>query len=154
MDYNMKPRPWWWLPNSNWWSTWRWPWESRVTIYHPRGFRGTYSPVLPHELYHAREQWSKWWGPWLLPLLYSLLPLPILVSGRWWIERGAYLLDIQAGRLTIDQAVDTLWHDYLWPMPRFLMRGWFWTHCIVHITATDTAEFKDFGKIVWRRDNG
>src|SRR5690606_9052076 len=82
------------------------------------------SPTLPHELVHAR-QFATWWGPWLLPLLAALLPLPTLLSGRWFIERHAYLQDIRAGRRTVEAAVQTLWRDYGWCWPRSLMRRWF-----------------------------
>lgn len=80
--------------------------------------------IIAHELHHVK-QFSTWWGPWLIPLAAVLFPLPILFSGRWWIERQAYLADIKAGRDTAEGAVTTLWRFYGWPYPKCLMRRWF-----------------------------
>lgn len=108
------------------WMTYRLPFQKRARITHP-GYNtdeAWQSPVLEHERIHA-EQFGHWWGPWLIPLLAVLLPLPILFSGRWLIERPAYLADIKANRCTVDEAVQTLWQSYGFCWPRPLMRAWF-----------------------------
>lgn len=79
--------------------------------------------LLSHELVHAR-QFRSWWAPWVLPLLATILPLPIIFSGRWFIEREAYLDDLSRGT-AIEAAVNKLWREYAWPWPRSLMRSWF-----------------------------
>lgn len=91
-------------------------------------------PVLQHELHHV-EQFSKWWAPFVLPLLATCLPSPVFFSGRWYVERWAYLADIRAGRLTIDGAVQALWSGYGWCWPKPLMRKWFKSKLPEHISA-------------------
>lgn len=83
-----------------------------------------YGIVIRHELVHV-DQLTPWWGPLWALLLYVLLPLPVLLSGRWFFERHAYLVQLRAGVYTIDLAVETLWKSYLWPWPRSWMRRWF-----------------------------
>ena len=108
------------------WTTYRWPFQRQVRIAHPAGIvdPDTYDAILEHELLHA-ETFRKWWGPWALIPLAVLLPLPIFLSGRWFIERHAYLLDIRRGRRSVDQAVSVLWHGYGMPWPRKWMHAWF-----------------------------
>jgi len=61
-----------------------------------------------------------------LGALNFLVPLPVLLSGRWYVEREAYLDEIRRGRKTIDRAVEQLWgFGYLYPWLPFLMRRWF-----------------------------
>lgn len=109
------------------WTTWRLPFQRAVRIGYPAGMTrsdAAASTVVAHEMHHARQVWP-WYGPlWVLPCA-ALLPLPVLFSGRWWIERGAYLDDIRDGRITTEQAVDVLWRAYGWCWPRPLMRRWF-----------------------------
>jgi hypothetical protein len=81
-------------------------------------------PQVPHELIHATTL-EQWWGPFLIPLFAILLPLPIVFSGRWFIERRAYLEDIKSGVETVDSAVYNLWNYYLMCWPTSLMRKWF-----------------------------
>lgn len=84
----------------------------------------TYAQVRTHELFHVDQQK----GPWGLIksyVLYLIFPLPALLSGRWWLERYAYLSDIKAGKLTVDQAVDALWWGYFFCWPRSWMKDWF-----------------------------
>jgi hypothetical protein len=123
-----RARPWWWFPRSSWWSTIRFPLQRATRIYHPRGIDPhdpRHAGTLVHEMVHVERQWSRWWGPWIVPILYLLLPLPVLMSGRWWIERPAYLADIRAGRMTIDRAIEVLQTQYWRPWPRAWMRRWF-----------------------------
>jgi hypothetical protein len=108
------------------WTTYRLPFQRCVRITYPEG---TTSPnmrtdILNHELVHV-EQFRTWWGPWLIPLAVTVFPLPLWFSGRWWVERYAYLEDIRANRCTVDRAVFLLWAYYLCPWPRTLMRAWF-----------------------------
>lgn len=98
----------------------------RPVIGYPVGI----DPMLPqwaqiraHELVHARQQ--RGFGLLGCFLLYFFLPLPVFFSGRWFIEREAYLVDLRAGTRTIDQVVDTLWSQYFFPWPRSWMRDWF-----------------------------
>lgn len=80
--------------------------------------------VLQHELVHARAI-RPWYGPALFALLATVLPLPTLFSGRWFIERHAYLADIKARRCTVDEAVTVLWDNYGMAWPKPMMRRWF-----------------------------
>lgn len=98
------------------------------TVYWPRSCGDPrdkrWRTVWAHERVHVVQQA----GPWGLlssALLYVLLPLSVYLSGRWFLEREAYLLDIRAGRLTVDQAVELLWSSYVRPWPRAWMRAWF-----------------------------
>lgn len=100
-----------------WWTT------LGTTIYYPVDVEHPHDhPMVEHEAVHALQ--FQRWGWLALGLLY-VLPLPVLLSGRWWIERPAYLVDILAGRRTPEQAADILWGSYLWPWPRPWMLRWF-----------------------------
>ncbi len=107
------------------WTTYRLPF-GRPTITYPPKIRNPriWEKLLRHELVHV-EQFRPWWGPFLVALLVSVFPLPFLFSGRWLVERPAYLLDIKSGRMGVDEAVETLWNGYGWPWPRSWMRRWF-----------------------------
>jgi hypothetical protein len=105
--------------------TYRLPFQSYVRVTHPDLIAPMSRPdIVEHEMYHV-TQFESWWGPWLIPLAASLFPLPVLLSGRWFIERWAYLGDIKAGRLTVEAAAETLWGLYGWCWPKPLMRRWF-----------------------------
>ena len=105
---------------THWWTT------IGTTIYYPTSVADPDADSLAgmraHEMIHV-EQWRD--HPVCMVLLYLLFPLPVLFSGRWFIERSAYLLDILAGRYSVDRAVEDIWSSYLWPWPRLLMRRWF-----------------------------
>lgn len=99
------------------------------TIYAPVGTRLTAGElqrqrvIIEHELVHIGQ--ARRWPGWF-QLSYLLLPLPFgLAYFRWVWERRAYLVDIRAGRLSIEEVVDTLWASYGWCWPRPLMRRWF-----------------------------
>lgn len=79
--------------------------------------------VMKHETVHYWQQ--KKYG--LLPFIawYAVLPFPVFLSGRYFIERSAYLVDIRAGLRTVDDVVDLLWEKYAMPWPKPLMRRWF-----------------------------
>ena len=83
-----------------------------------------YEEILKHELVHCKQQ-STWGGLLWTLVCVSVFPLPVFYSGRWFVERPAYLRDIKAGVLTVDQAVDILWDLYGMPWPREKMRRWF-----------------------------
>ena len=110
------------------WMTYRLPFQRYVRITYPIFIADPETSLtLQHELCHV-PIFSTWWGPWVVPLLVSLIPLPVLFSGRWFVERWAYLADIKAGRITIDQAVDNLWNLYAYAWPKSLMYRWFNRH--------------------------
>lgn len=111
-----------------WWTTFRLPFAKHVCVYHPPDADPVgHWRIVDHELVHAADL-RHWYGPWLFMLGAALLPLPVLFSGRWFIERHAYLRDIQQGRCSIEQAVDVLWWRYGFCWPRPLMRRWFVRH--------------------------
>lgn len=80
--------------------------------------------MLEHELIHVEDMRSTW-GLIKTAALYFAVPLPILFSGRWFVERKAYLHDIKAGHDSVDSAIESLWRGYIYPWPRRLMRKWF-----------------------------
>ncbi len=108
------------------WTTLRLPFQRRCRIYYPEGVTipRWHWQVIDHELVHV-EQFKPWWGPWAMILGAVLLPLPVLFSGRWFIERRAYLRDIKDGRRTVNGVVELLWSGYGWAWPKPLMRRWF-----------------------------
>lgn len=116
----------WVLPSfSLFWTTYRLPFCIARICYpkfvnDPREHKDT----IAHEMVHVR-QFQGALGPLKMLLLATVFPLPVLFSGRWLIEREAYLNDIRAGRHTIDAAVDVLWRAYGYPWPKSLMRSWF-----------------------------
>ena len=110
---------------TDFWTTYRLPFgRPRICFPTAAAHPGARLDVLSHELVHV-QQFAPWWGPLGMAIFATLLPLPALFSGRWYIERGAYLQDVLAGNLTIDDAVGILWHGYGWPWPRPLMLAWF-----------------------------
>jgi hypothetical protein len=89
------------------WTTYRLPFQKKVTICYPLGIvpeEDRHIPILEHEMVHAKD-FIKWWGPWFMALA-------ILPPGRWFVERRAYLQDIQRKHLTLERAVNTLWWKY------------------------------------------
>jgi len=108
------------------WTTYRLLFQKRARITYPEYVRSPmeHLHILQHELIRAKDL-MKWYGPVWMLLLATILPLPIYFSGRWFIERHAYLDDIKRGVRTVDSAVSTLWSAYGRPWPRSLMRQWF-----------------------------
>jgi len=105
--------------------TYRLPFQKRAIISYPDNhLNPEKSTCHLHELVHV-DQFNHWWGPWLIPLFAALLPLPVFFSGRWFIERNAYLLDILNDQETVDSATERLWKHYFMPWPKPLMRKWF-----------------------------
>jgi hypothetical protein len=102
-------------------TTYRLPLQARVTICYPDTLEEPSEEVLDHELVHALD-FERWWGPWFMALV-------IFPPGRWYVERWAYLQDIQRGRYTAQSAAEMLWEGYRiktwgWPSPR-KMHQWF-----------------------------
>lgn len=95
----------------------------RRTIYYPDLFPPARCPeTVEHEMVHV-DQWERLgFLPFLC--LYFLVPLPVLFSGRWFIEREAYLVELKYG-VPVDRIVEELWTGYTWPWPKALMRRWF-----------------------------
>jgi hypothetical protein len=107
------------------WTTLRFPF-GKPTIYTPINARGPeyHYKIIWHELKHV-DQFAPWYGPLIMLIGYTIAPLPIFFSGRWLIERTAYLRDINSGRMTAEQCVDILWRSYFMPWPKSLMLKWF-----------------------------
>ena len=104
-----------------------WTTVSGSTIWAPIGTDlsrlDQYRVVIHHELVHVMQA-RRW--PVLWQLSYLLLPLPVgLAYFRWRSERAAYLVDLRAGRVTVERVVQSLWSVYGWTWPRGLMRRWF-----------------------------
>jgi hypothetical protein len=120
-----------WFVGPQFWMTYRLPFQRSIRISYPDAVKDPkavlWADIVDHEMVHV-EQFSRWWAPWFFPLLYAILPLPAGFSGRWYIERRAYLRDIMVGRSTVDEAVRVLWQLYLMPWPPVLMRRWFHKH--------------------------
>lgn len=110
------------------WTTWRWPLQKQVKIYYPVDVKNplmpAYEGILNHEEVHCRD-FQKLGAPIWIAFLYLVFPLPIFCSGRWWVERRAFLTDIRNNRNVLDEAVKQLWRFYLCPWPRSSMKKWF-----------------------------
>lgn len=115
---------------TTWWTTYRLPWQSKPIIAYPTRvldpMSEAYLWVRSHELVHANNMRTSFQLVKMV-LLYTLIPLPFLFSGRWFVERYAYLGDIIVGMYTPDEAADIIWSDYGWPWPRRWMIKWFHT---------------------------
>lgn len=109
----------------NFWTTYRLPFKKPVITY-PNDINNPmlYPHILEHEIIHVEDMRSPW-GLFKSFCLVWLLPLPIFFSGRWFIERKAYLHNIKNHNYEIEWVVDTLWNSYGWCWPKFLMRRWF-----------------------------
>ncbi len=107
-----------------WWTTLRLPWWHRPRILYPTPVTNPFEHpmVLHHELVHVSQ--VRGWGLLWTALLMFLLPLPVLFSGRWFVERRPYLVQLRNG-VPVDEVINLLWRSYLIPWPRFLMRRWF-----------------------------
>lgn len=113
------------------WMVYRFPWQKSVKVTHPDAV----DPAGPqsyrtrrHEFHHVQD-FMPWWGPYIQILLCVLFPLPVLFSGRWFVERRAYRDAIDMNWTTVDRVVDTLggW-KYGWCWPKPWMRAWLTTH--------------------------
>lgn len=123
-------------PMENFFLTYRLPWMKLARITYPPSIHNPeIRPEIEHEKHHV-AQFAPWWAPWLLPWLIVLLPLPFLFSGRWFVERGAYLDDIRAGRHSVESAVAALWESYGWAWPKPWMRAWFTEHLLEVLPRT------------------
>jgi hypothetical protein len=109
----------------NFWTTFRLPFCKAVITY-PTIVNTPmlYTDVLKHELVHVK-QLKPWYGPFLVALLYAFVPLPVFFSGRWFIERDAYLLNINDGVYTPEEAAHILTVYYWLPWPKSWMIKWF-----------------------------
>lgn len=108
------------------WTAYRFPFERHVTVVHPDGIDPSetrFEGAVEHEMYHARYIETAW--GLVKAYVLSFFPLPIIFSGRWFLEREAYLINIKRGDYTIDEVVRLLWENYGYCWPRFLMRGWY-----------------------------
>lgn len=105
-------------------TTMRFPFCRAVIAWPDREGLGQPLWLLHHERVHV-DQFEGPWGLIKTYLLYTLLPLPVLFSGRWFVEREAFLVDIRAGVKTPQSAADMLWASYLFPWPKSWMVAWF-----------------------------
>lgn len=100
--------------------------------------------VIEHELVHI-EQEDNVLGidppDWLWLILYLCFPVPIFFAWyRWKCEREAYLVQLTPEKfeipqqliLAVERIVQSLWSDYGWCWPRFLMRRWFAKRLNIH----------------------
>jgi hypothetical protein len=112
---------------ADFWTTIRLPFGD-PTIYYPVGvrdpFASEHTTVLKHEMVHVAQQCTAL-GLYQSALLCVFLPLPVLFSGRWFLEREAWLVSIRGGDWSLEGAVQVLWASYFFPWPRPLMRAWF-----------------------------
>ena len=115
------------IVNPDLYMTYRFPFQKAVRITYPKYITDINNPecvnIIKHEMIHA-EIFYKWWGPPVMIFLDILFPLPVLFSGRWFIERRAYLHDIHNGYRTVDSSVDALCKYYFFPWPKSKMRSW------------------------------
>ncbi len=114
--------------NRMFWTTVRFPFGG-PRVYYPEyvGDPHDHGMIVHHEMVHVDQQKTAW-GLFKTFWLAWLLPLPIGFSGRWFIERDAFLGDIKrlgGTDLAIAAAVSDLHSGYLWPWPRKLMYAWF-----------------------------
>ena len=113
----------WWAERLGW-KNWRERYWMTIgtTIYHPAKVQdplGNHVIVL-HELVHVRQQREvgpKWW----------LFRYCTSWRFRWEQEREAYLVDIQAGRLLVSEAINLL-REYGIDLPYPQMEAWFNRH--------------------------
>ena len=111
------------------------------TIYFPVSYRdqfGAIETVLVHEVTHARQfaAWGRFW--WVLALAYMLIP-PV----RYYMERSAYLAEVQAGLITPEQAAAALASPLYTGMPsREASEDYFVTNKHVDIQIVDKGESK------------
>lgn len=119
---------------THFWTTIRWPFQKKSRIYFPPqiGERcpwdEDFAGIVAHERVHVR-QWDHFGASVYWALLYTILPLPVYWSGRWWMERPAYLADLKAGRYeTVEAAAWALYHYYGRPYPLKRMEAWFRKH--------------------------
>lgn len=107
------------------WTTYRLPF-GKPTITYPTSVSDPMKSqsVLEHELVHCKDMRSGW-GLFKMFWLVWLLPMPIIFSGRWFIERHAYLHNILNHGYELERAVSILWNGYGWAWPKPLMRRWF-----------------------------
>lgn len=111
---------------TKWWTTIRFPFQLSVIAY-PDGIdpmEPRYAWIVAHEMEHVEQQRGPW-GLFKSAMLCFFVPLPVVFSGRWYLEREPYLHNILGGHKTIDKAVDNLWRFYLWAWPKPRMRRWF-----------------------------
>jgi hypothetical protein len=106
------------------------------TIYYPTSVinprHEKYATIVWHESIHVEQFYTYSW--FLMVCAYTFFPLPILFSGRWWIERGAYLVTLLCEikenpscniEARVDAIVEMLWSSYAWPWPKKWMKAWF-----------------------------
>lgn len=111
------------------WTTWG------KDIYYPCDFsddsmasKAIYA--IAHEKVHVKQ--FEYLGKLGFLIWYFLLPLPFFFSGRWWLEKDAYLIDLSyymslgyTKENAVNMIVDHLSGFYFRPWPKYLMKEWF-----------------------------
>jgi hypothetical protein len=83
--------------------------------------------VVAHEFVHL-TQWFRL-GAIRFLLLYFVFPLPVFFSGRWWLERDAFLVQIRHFGMTIGEATTAVsGKAYTWCWPKRWILEWFEVH--------------------------
>jgi len=101
-------------------TTYRLPFDPVPTIAIPANFNITHPKwwwLFEHEMVHANDMR----GPFQLfrmAFLVAIIPLPIILSGRWYIERDAFWNDIKWGIKSPERVAQMLWDDYFWAWPK------------------------------------
>jgi len=112
----------------DYWTTYRLPFGVTKITYPkmvPDPMDDQQRDIREHELLHHIHQLEPWWGPLTAGLLVIVVPLPIIFSGRWYLERRPYLHNIVYHRYDIQSVVDSLWSGYMIPWPKGMMLSWF-----------------------------
>ena len=122
------------------WTTYRIPFQKPTIAYPPNIQEPTlYTPVLEHEMIHAEDMRSEW-DLFKMFCLLLFFPMPVIFSGRWYIERYPYLhnmINHAHHGYTVERGVENLWNNYLWAWPKPLMRKWFTKKLEEHKGASD-----------------
>lgn len=109
-----------------WWWTRAWVTIGPRTIWAPAHVAldrlDVYEATIRHELVHIQQARRY---PLVWQVSYLLLPVPVVLAWcRWRWEREAYLVQLRAGAMTVEEVVSVLWRRYAWPWPRPWMRRW------------------------------
>lgn len=79
-------------------------------------------PYIAHEFVHVKQ--FERLGLLRFALFYFVFPFPVLFSGKWFLEREAFLRDIYYFGATEKEISEILWKDYFYPWPKGWMKKW------------------------------
>jgi len=130
---------------THFWTTYRIPFK-KPTIAYPsivqEAAHDKYKSTLEHEMMHAEDMRSGW-GLFKMFCLLLFFPMPVIFSGRWYIERYPYLHNMinHASRgYTVEREVENLWNNYIWAWPKPLMKKWFEKKLKEHEEKTNASK--------------